>query len=426
MQASPHRTQAHNGTDGARLLAGLAALPGGRELLEVCRTDAHSALVGGAVRDLMLGRAPREIDVVTAGAAEELAFSLAAVLGEAGHESRITLHERFGTAAVEWDGGRVDIARRRAESYPAPGALPDVREGTILEDLQRRDFTVNAIAITLGGGSAGDTAAAEHALEDLDAALMRVLHERSFIEDPTRLLRMARYSARLGFAPEPVTASLAELAIGQGALQSVSNARIGAELRLALNEPDALGALSAMSALGVLGAIGLVLDRERAHAALELLAAGCRTDVLLLACLLPGAADPAVPRQVPELLDSMEFPAAERDVAARAASDARELAVRMGAAGRPSQLMRVVRMREPEEIALAGASGGDAARSAARRWLGSLRDVSLSISGDDLLAAGIPSGPEIGRRLQVVMERRLDGEIPAGRDGELAAALEDR
>jgi tRNA nucleotidyltransferase (CCA-adding enzyme) len=423
VQASPHRTQAHNGTDGARLLAGLAALPGGRELLKVCRTDAHSALVGGAVRDLMLGRAPREIDVVTAGAAEELASSLAALLGEAGHESRITLHERFGTAAVEWDGGRVDIARRRAESYRAPGALPDVREGTILEDLQRRDFTVNAIAITLGGGSAGDTAAAEHALEDLDAGLLRVLHERSFIEDPTRLLRMARYSARLGFAPEPVTASLAELAIGQGALQSVSNARIGAELRLALNEP---GALSAMSALGVLGAIGLVLDRERAQAALELLPAGCRTDVLLLACLLPGAADPAVPRQMPELLDSMEFPAAERDVAARAASDARELAVRMGAAGRPSQLMRVVRMREPEEIALAGASGDDAARSAARRWLGSLRDVSLSISGDDLLAAGIPSGPEIGRRLQVVMERRLDGEIPAGRDGELAAALEDR
>ena len=426
MQASPHRTQQRDGADGTRVLTGLASLPGGRELLVLCGGNERSALVGGAVRDLTLGRAPREIDVVTAGAADELASSLAQTLGDAGHRPRITRHERFGTAAVEWDGGRIDIARRRAESYAAPGALPDVREGTVLQDLQRRDFTVNAIAVTLGGEGAGEIAAAEHALEDLGAGRLRVLHERSFLDDPTRLLRMARYSARLGFAPEPATASLAQLAIEQGALRSVSSARIGAELRLALGEPGALAALAGMNDLGVLTAVGLVLDRERARAALDLLPADGRSDVLLLACLLPDAADTAASQQVAEMLDAMEFPAGDRDTAARAASGARELAQRMGDAARPSELMGVVRTRAPEEIALAGASGGDAAHAAARRWLTSLRDVRLSITGDDLLAAGIPGGPEIGRRLDLALQRRLDGEIAAGREAELAAALEGR
>ena len=191
------------------------------------------------MRDLLLGSAPRELDVVVAGDAAALARELAARLG-----AGATLHDRFGTAMLEWDGGRVDIAERRAESYPAPGALPEVRPGTSEEDLARRDFTVNAIAVALGGARRGELTCAEHALEDLDAGRLRVLHERSFIDDPTRLLRLARYRARLGFELEPDTAALASRALGRGALMTVSRARLGAELRLALGEADAPAALA--------------------------------------------------------------------------------------------------------------------------------------------------------------------------------------
>ncbi len=115
------------------------------------------------------------------------------------------IHERFATAVVEWIHGRIDIAERRAESYPRPGALPEVRAATVAEDLARRDFTVNAIAVTLAGPHRGRIDAVEHALEDLSAGRLRVLHERSFIDDPTRLLRLARYRARLAFDVEGET-----------------------------------------------------------------------------------------------------------------------------------------------------------------------------------------------------------------------------
>src|SRR4051794_15827757 len=190
--------------------------------LEVLRDEPEVWVVGGAVRDVLLGRPPRELDVVVEGDA----VALARRLGEPD-----AVHERFGTARV----GDVDLAAARTETYAAPGALPDVALGaTVEEDLARRDFTVNALAVRLADGTG---AAWPGALEDLEAGRLRVLHERSFRDDPTRLLRMARYAARLGFPAEPGTAALAREAIAGGALATVTGPRTGAELRLALGEP---------------------------------------------------------------------------------------------------------------------------------------------------------------------------------------------
>ena len=424
MQASVDESLARRGST---LLAEVAALPGGPELLEICRADGDSALVGGAVRDLLLGREPRELDVVVRSGGALLAGALAEAVRGTGAEPRVRIHERFRTAAVEWPGGRVDIAERRAESYPRPGALPEVRPGTAIEDLQRRDFTVNAMAVTLGGADAGAVLTAEHAGEDLAGGRLRVLHERSFIDDPTRLLRLARYAARLGFEPEPGTAALARRALQDGALGAVSAARTGAELRLALQEAGALSSLQAMADLGALQGIDprLGLDGARARRALELLPPGARPDILALACLLAGSATGAGAReQLVVLLDGLEFGAGERDRAIRAAAGAPELAAAIAAAARPSQLMRAAAGREPEDVALAGAEPVPGAREGALRWLEELRHVRLAINGQDLIAAGIPSGPEIGRRLELALERRLDGELAAGREAELAAALE--
>lgn len=423
---------------GELVLEALDASPGGPRLLALARGREDLALVGGAVRDLLLGRAPRELDVVLAAGAADFAKDLAGALAseDAGRSGTArlatTVHERFGTAVVEWQDGRVDIAERRAESYREPGALPDVRPGAVEEDLRRRDFTVNAIAVPLGGPCRGDTVAAEHALEDLAARRLRVLHERSFIDDPTRLLRLARYSARLGFAPELRTGELAAEALAADALATVSGARVGAELRLALREEDPVTALASMSALDVLAAVhpGLSLQEHVARRALALLPADGRPDLLVMASLLLALSmnpeeDPEA--EIHELLDRLEFTAADRERVMRSALVAPSLVKEMALAVRPSELHEALFAHTLEAVALGGALGDESATGGggeATQWFERLRHVRLAITGDDLIAAGIPAGPQIGRGLAAALARKLDGELSDGRDAELSAALE--
>ncbi len=423
---------------GQAVLERMRELPGAREVLDLAAGRDDVEIVGGAVRDLLLERAPRELDVVVAADASTFARDLASSLGippagDPAGSSGIALHERFGTALVWWRGGRVDIAGRRAESYPAPGALPEVRAGTPEQDLRRRDFTVNAIAVVLGGSRMGSLAALPHALEDLAGSRLRVLHEQSFVDDPTRLLRLARYLARLEFEPEQHTAELAAQAIASGALATVSGARIGTELRLLLEEPDPVAALARLSELGVLEALHprLGFQEQLARGALAVLPDDGRPDLLLLATLLMGmgrdrSTDPQ--RAMPALLDDLEFTAGDRDRAVSAAVKAPLLLARLQSAPRPSAVGEAVQAAPVEAVAiacgLAEQQGHASAAAAAARWISELRHVRLQITGDDLLAAGIPAGPEVGRRLKLAMGRKLDGELTGDRDAELSAAME--
>jgi tRNA nucleotidyltransferase (CCA-adding enzyme) len=426
--------------NGAELLGRLRELPGGPGLLEAAAQRDDVELIGGAVRDLLLGRDPRELDVVVDGTADAFAEEIASIfdgrLAADGVRCGIDVHERFGTAVVGWDGGRVDVARRRAESYAAPGALPDVRAGSAEEDLRRRDFTVNAIAVALGGPRRGELRAAPHALEDLAASRLRVLHDDSFIDDPTRLLRLARYRARLGFEPDEHTASLAAEAIDAGALATVSHARIGAEFRLALAEPDPVAALESLQRLGALSALheAIELNVPLARAALAALPPGSDAwpDVLLLASLLlPGRTYDTTDYEtrLRVLLDGWEIPAAERERTVHSAVLAPRVAERLQHAPTPSQVYAIAHDVPLEAVALAAAladaDGSADAADAARRWLGELCRVRLQINGDDLLGAGVAAGPEVGRRLRHALERKLDGELGEGREAELSAALED-
>lgn len=427
--------------DGAAALARLRELPGGRELCILAKTrSGEIALVGGAVRDLLLERTPRELDVVVhddaADFARALAGELRALAGEGPRERfETTFHERFRTALVSWPEGRIDVAARRSERYATPGSLPEVAVGTPEDDLRRRDFTVNTLSLALNGPRLGAVSGAAGALEDLDACTLRVLHERSFLDDPTRLLRMARYRARLGFEPDEQTARLAEQAIAAGALDTVSPARIGAELRLALSEPDPVAALESLQQLGLLTALheAIELDAPLARAALALLpsAPDAWPDVLLLAALLrPGRSYDTTDYEtrLRVLLDGYELAAAERERVVRSAVLAPRLAERLRQAHAPSQVYEKAHREPLEAIALAGAIAeaaghGDAA-DAARRWLRELREVRLQITGDDLLEAGIARGPEIGRRLRRALMRKLDGELADTPEAELRAALE--
>jgi tRNA nucleotidyltransferase (CCA-adding enzyme) len=379
--------------DGQALLERLAQLPRGRAVLAAANGMPGVYLVGGAVRDLALGLTPHEIDIAVDGDPD----TLLAALGGAD-----VAHERFGTATV--DG--VDIVRARAESYPQPGALPEVRPGDIDADMARRDFTVNAIAVALDGAAVH---AVDRAGEDLDARRLRVLHDASFRDDPTRLWRLARYSARLGFAIEDRTLQLAAEAVADGAHMTASGVRMGNELRLALREPDPVAALVEAAALGLLPP-GMVPVRP--DDALALLPPGeGRPDLVILAASCAGMDA----RALLAWLDHMGFVGPERDLVAAASRFVVGSPLR--AAHTPSEIARAARGAPIEAVALAGGDN-------ARRWIDELRHVQLLITGDDLLTAGVPQGPEIGERLRRTLDRVLDGEVAPERDAELAAALE--
>jgi tRNA nucleotidyltransferase (CCA-adding enzyme) len=417
--------------DGIELLESLRRLPGGGDLLELAAEREDVELVGGAVRDLLLERTPRELDVVVGG--EEETFAHAAALFARDLAARLGVlsganeHERFGTALVAWDGGRIDIATRRTESYPAPGTLPEVRAGTPVQDLERRDFTVNAIAVALGGVRRGEIREVAHAYEDLQAGRLRVLHPRSFIEDPTRLLRLARYTARLGFEVEPTTAELARAALLGRALDTVSGARIGTELRLALCEPEAVAVLGVLSGLGVLSALHprLRFEEPVARKALALLPEDGRIDLaLLMSLVLPLAlrAGPEQRAEITSLLDRWDFPAADRDLTAAGAAAVPRLLGDLSRVERPSMLRAATQRVPLEGIAIAGALGCE---EPASLWLEQTRHIHLGITGEDLLRAGIPEGPDVGDRLEAALKRRLDGELDEGPAAELQAALDD-
>jgi tRNA nucleotidyltransferase (CCA-adding enzyme) len=333
-------------------------------------------LVGGAVRDLLLGHDRADIDLVVIGDAAALAARLGAEPIE---------HERFGTAKARLDGHEVDVATARAESYPRPGALPEVEPAAEIEtDLARRDFTINAMAVPLwnearlidphGGRS------------DLDAGLLRVLHPGSFEDDPTRAIRAARYAARLGFELEPGTASL----LRSTDLDAVSDDRRRAELLRLAAEPEGPRGFELLGEWGLvkLRPGGVTLARRVA----ELLASPPWRDVARPDHALPAAALGPV-RGEEELADAHPR--------------------------RPSLAVELAARHDPIELLLGRALGAEWLD----RYLTEWRTVALEIDGEDLIAAGVAEGPRVGRGLASALRRKLDGEL-SGRDEELAAAVE--
>ena len=420
-------SEAHHLHTAEQVLERLAGLPGGPELLAAARARTDVALVGGAVRDLLLGHWPRELDVTverdSAGLAAELAAGISPSERAYGHAVEQVLHERFGTASVVWEYGRIDVAERRADVYPAPGALPDVRPGTIEEDLARRDFTVNAIALPLARSSPASLQSFDGALEDLAAGRLRVLHGQSFVEDPTRLLRLGRYAARLGFEIEPGTRALAAEAVAEGALRTVSGERLGNELWLAAAEADGRASLRTLDSLGVLVALGMPspFDDELAQGAENLLPRDGRREVLLMGVALSGLEAGPLEETMAGLAFTREHARAVSEVAGRAPGLAAQLLTAEPAAARVALAEHSL-----EAVVTAGVLAGreiGAIPEPVRAWIETGRHVRLEIDGHDLLAAGVPEGPEIRVRLDHALARKRAG-LADGREQELRAALD--
>jgi len=351
---------------------------------------------------------PRELDLVVEGDAVAVARRAAERLG-----GDVVVHDRFGTATVRSPAATFDVVTARTEIYERPGALPDVRPGaSIEEDLARRDFTVNAIALRLAGGAIVEWPGAR---ADLAAGVLRVLHERSFEDDPTRLLRMARYAARLGFEPDPETDELAATAT----VQTVSGGRLGSELRLLLREPQP-AALVALERHGLGRAVvhpGFAVSAPYVRRALDLCPPDARADLVALATTLTAAWPPP---SLQAALDRLEFDAASRGIVVKAAEGAHILCDALEAPELDDgDLWRALRRKTPEAVAVAGAQGAGAA--AAERWLTEVRHRGLAITGDDFVAAGL-SGPAVGDALEAAQLAALAGEAP-GAEQQLAAGL---
>lgn len=397
----------------------LKAIPGADRLLDALAEKPGVYLVGGAVRDLMLGFAQFDFDLVVEGDAAEVADHLAAVVGGSTRK-----HPRFGTATFYSEDGQlsVDIATARTETYSKPGALPDVEPADLERDLVRRDFTVNAMAMAIWRDRLGEIHEFPDATSDLAARVLRVTHDRSFIDDPTRLLRMLRYGARLGFSAEPHTEDLARAAVEEGAPSTVSGARIGDELIDLLAERSALVAIDSMYALGLDRQLHPKFDADEYVSARVLLDLpdGIRQDLLLLAlCSRSMEAS-----ELENWLRHLAIPSKDSAVVTDAVRNAESLGTAITADASPADVAAILRRHRPETLCLAAGlpSTPPEAATRIRDWLTDRSDGKLEISGADLRDAGVVEGPAIGRALADTLDATLNGEV-SGREEQLEHAL---
>jgi tRNA nucleotidyltransferase (CCA-adding enzyme) len=378
-------------------------------------------LVGGTVRDILLGEEGFDIDIAVEGDAIEFARSLAAALG-----GRITPHRKFGTAIVQYgEGDRIDVVTTRTEFYDAPGALPTVERAGLREDLFRRDFTINAMAVTLEPASFGRLFDPFGGRVDLRAGLLRVLHNLSFIDDPTRIFRAIRYEARYGLRLEEHSAQLARSCIDMGLVGDLSSARLRDELHALLEDPGAVGGILRLGELGADRAIHPRLRADADAAALFERALELRNELevevpawriglaVLGRDLIPG-----------EAYDWLERLKVRR-------RDGDRIAGAITVAPRIVQRLRGEELQPADVVSLADAFAPDAPLLALahenqqelRDYFERLRDVHIEIGGAELAELGLSESPRVGEVLAELRRRKLNGELD-GRESELRVARE--
>ena len=373
-------------------------------------------IVGGRVRDLLLGSPGIDMDLVVEGDALELVRALALDQG-----GEAVVHPRFGTATYRNGTLRFDLATARTETYSRPGVLPDVRPGPIEEDLARRDFTVNAMALRLSPPDAGTLLDRFGSRQDVEEGLIRVLHDGSFVDDPTRIMRAIRYEQRLGFQIKPSTLTL--LSRDLYLLPSVGVDRLRRELDLFLLESKPELPLLRAESLGVLRTIDPALQLGARLSEIFQSARGQLEQVepaIYLALLLYSVKT----GEAMQFLERYRFPKESIGIV-KGTLALRDSEARISVEGlRNSQVHALFKGVDRDSVSAFGiAAEIDVARARAADYLSRLADMRPKLTGKDLIALGMPRGPDIGRFLNRLLEARLDG-LTASREDEAALVKE--
>jgi len=353
-------------------------------------------LVGGPVRDLLLHRGVIDIDLTLEDGASTLARALAKRI-----DGRVRSFPQFLTYKVTApELPEIDIATARKERYRSPGALPTVTAGRLEDDLLRRDFSINAIALDVMNNEVHDPAGGE---KDIRDGIVRVLHDESFVDDPTRIFRALRLACRLEFVLDAHTDELMRAAIGGGALATVSKERIWRELFLAMEEDDAPAVLSAIAASGALEV--LFGKRDVSRTRLDLvqrqlsLSRELDCEVMYTAALLHGNASPLD-------LEGSGFSQKRARNVVQIANELPRFSDALAEATSDRQRFRILKHASPEMLSVVAA----ALPEPVARYH-EFRKFELPLRGNDL---EVPGGPHIAKALERTREAVFTGEIDLG------------
>ncbi len=374
-------------------------------------------LVGGTVRDMILGYANFDLDLVIEGNAVKLAQHIAKA-----SQAKLITHPRFGTAKLSYSDFTLDMTTARGETYARPGALPEVTPGTINDDLFRRDFSINAMAISLNKNNYGELIDPYQGKRDLEHRFIRILHPGSFIDDATRIIRATRYEQRLGFKIEPHTFQLLKQNIPM--IETLSGDRIRHELELIFREEYPEFAINRLNQLGMLqrinsslkgdGWIASKFDKARSVSKLSQLPS-------LYLCLLVY---PLQGEDNERLIQRLNIPTK----LAQVLRDTLRLKSQLHLLDKPSikhsEIYYLLYEYKPLAIqANAIASESPAVHSNLELFLTKLRYVRATLTGKELINLGIPAGPQLGEILQALHTAKLNNEVKTGAEEKRLALL---
>ncbi len=370
-------------------------------------------LVGGVVRDLLLGQTNLDLDLVAEGDAIELAQQLALI-----NQGKITTHPRFGTAKLQWNKWSIDLVTARSETYAKPGALPSVKPISIEHDLARRDFTINTLAIKLNPNHYGELIDLYGGRDDLEHKLIRILHEKSFIDDATRIWRGLRYEQRLNFQLEANTLKLLKRDIAM--LDTISGDRIRYELECILKEEYPEKVIRRADELKVLPKLHPALKgngwlAEKFNEARQLSLPEPPPIGLYLALLTY----PLTSEEAEELISRLRLPKSLAQTLRDTASIKSKVDSMAEPELAPSGIYRLLHSYSQQAIiANSLASDSPTACQHIHLFLKNLRYVKPVLTGDDLKRMGIAPGPRIKKVLELLHEARLDGKVTTKKEEE--------
>jgi tRNA nucleotidyltransferase (CCA-adding enzyme) len=390
------------------------------------RHGAGAFLVGGVVRDIILGFPVTDLDVTVEGDAVEVAREWAQSAG--GTVKGLT---RFGTCKVDaGPAGVIDFASTRTENYKRPGALPDVAPSDIESDLARRDFALNAMAVDLSPGSYGELLDPFNGWDDIRKRELRVLHDKSFTDDPTRVLRGIRFAARYGYRFNPATGVLVADCVSGGCLRTISGKRLLRELRLIFLEEKAASGLKLLDKHGVLESISPDLalgSRKRkmipaARTALGKFRSGEARKVINPGAFWLGFLFIGVePASGLELLRYLNPDRRTRDVSLWACRELGAARARLSKLTPPHayKATRLLRNVLPESLALLYTASTGKVRRIVGTYFTRWRHVKPLLRGADLVRLGVRRGPAVGGMLNRMLRLKLEGRLPT-RNSEIA------